>query len=281
MKYIHTTAVLFVATLFLTTLFSSCSPDTEKEDGILIEMGEDGVRVTTTVDGVTTVHEERTGIPSAEPNLEPKPKPQPDWADNVITITVGRFDTKEGIVSEFRKQEKRGMTIAGGMKYWLEIKDPDNRGIVWEKFRITPPENAYEVDITLISLRDAGFKEPATIAEVRDRIIAMGFEPITHEEALEIRLQLKDQPRHGPWSYFRSLPEEEEVRRMYGGKEISDIIFNRGEKYGLTGCIYQDLGPTVRNDELILPSEKFKEQHPRSKVNPSFACAIPETRRRK
>lgn len=271
MRYIHIIALLVV---LLTTL-TSCSPDVEKEDGILIEMGEDGVTVTTTVDGVTTVHHERT------PDIfQPEPEPQPDWADNVITLTIGRFNAKEGIVAEFRRLEEEGMIIDGVMKHWLTTPE-DFRGRSWEGFWTTPPENAYTVGITLISMQDAGFKEPATIAEVRDRIIQMGFEPITFEEAYEIRLQLKDQPSQGPWSYLISLPMEEEIRRMAGGKEVSVTVFNSGKKYGVSGYIYQAVGPGAKNDELIIPSEEFREQSPHSAVNPSFACAIPETRRKK
>ena len=271
MKYIH---ILTLCTALLLTL-TACSPDVEKEDGILIEMGEDGVTVTTTVDGVTTVHHEKT------PDVfQPTPEPQPDWADNVVTITVGRFATKEGLVSEFRKREEEGMTIHSAMKHWIDTPEPD-RGRSWEGFRTTAPEDAYTVGITLINMQDAGFKEPATIAEVRDRIIQMGFEPITFEEAYEMRLQLKDQPSQGPWSYFISLPVEEEIHRMVGGKEVSVTIFNSGKEYGASGYIYQAVGPTVRNDELIIPSEEFREQSLHSAVNPSFACAIPETRRKK
>ena len=277
MKYIHIIALLAVL-LALPTL-TACSPDVEKEDGILVEMGEDGVTVTTTVDGVTTVHHEKT------PDVfQPTPEPQPDWADNVVTITVGRFATKEGLISEFRKQEEEGMTLGSGIRFWADTPEPE-RGEIWEKFRTTAPEDAYTVDITLISMQDAGFKEPATIAEVRDRIMAMGFEPITLEEAYETRLQLKDQPNWrttgNPWGRFRSLPLEEEMRRMYKGKELSVGIYNVGNEYGVTAYTYQGLGPTVRNDELILPNREFKEENPLSAVNPSFACAIPETRRKK
>ena len=272
MKYIHTVALFAVLLIALT----ACSPDIEKEDGILIEMGEDGVTVTTTVDGVTTVHHERT------PDVfQPKPEPQPDWADNIVTITVGRFDKKDDMVSEFRIQRKKGMTVDAGMGYWMDIPEP-HRGEFWEKFRITPPEDAYTVGITLISMRDAGFKEPATIAEVKDRIIEMGFEPITYEEAHEIRLQLKDQPDWGPWSEFRSLMTKKEILELYKGVEVSLGIFNRGKEYGIATYTYQAIGPGIRNDELLIPSKEFMEQKsPWGGINPNFACAIPETRRKK
>ena len=275
MKYIHTVALLTALLIALT----SCSPDVEKEDGILVEMNEDGVTVTTTVDGVTTVHHER-----APDVFQPKPEPQPDWADNVVTITVGRFDTKEDMVSEFRKKKEEGMILDCGMGFWVNTSE-HHRGEVWEESWITEPEDAYTVGITLINMQDAGFKKPATIAEVRDRIIEMGFEPITFEEAHEMRLQLKDQPdwrttKH-PWSNFKSLPLEEEMRRIYGGKEISLMIRNLDEKYSTGIYTYQELGPGIRNDELLIPSEEFREQSPRGSRNPNFACAIPETRRRK
>ena len=240
-------------------------------------MSEDGVIVTTTLDGVTTVHEERT------PDLftpEPKPKPQPDWTDNVITITVGRFATKEDMVSEFQRLRQGGMKLDGSLHNWTVLPEHE-RGREWEEFRITSPEDAYTVDITLISFQGAGFKKPATIMEARKKLIAMGLEPVTYEEALEIRLQLKDQPSRGPWSTFLTLPVEEEMLRLYNGKEISEIIYNRGKKYGIGGYTYQAVGPGVHNDELIIPSEEFREQSPRGLTNPWFACTIPESRRKR
>ena len=275
MKYIHTT-VLFVA-LLLT--LASCSSDVEKEDGILIEMSEDGVIVTTTLDGVTTVHEERTGL-SQPGQPEAKPEPQPDWTDNVITITVDNFATKEDMVSKFQRLRQGGMKVCGSLENWAIIPE-HKRGREWEELRITPPEDAYTVDITLISFQGAGFKKPATIIEVREKLIAMGLEPVTVEEAHEIRLQLKDQPSHGPWSKFLTLPVEEEIRRLYNGKEASYVIYNRGKKYGIGDYIYQAPGPGAKNDELIIPSEEFREQSPRGLTNPWFACTIPESRRKK
>ena len=284
MKNIHTATTLL--TILSLTLCLSCSPDIEEEEGILIEMGEEGVTVTTKAGGATTVYKEET--PGGFP---PEPKhAAPDWADNVITLTVGRFETKEEMVAAFGKKEKlEGMSLRSNLHNWVD--SPKFRvGRTWEEFRITPPEQAYQVDITLISMQDAGFKKPATIAEVRDRIIEMGYEPITKEETYEIRLQLKDQPswketRHR-WSVFWSLPPSEEARRMYGGKEVSHEIFNWGRKFGIQPYVYQRLGKEIRNDYLLAPSEEFRGVKGRGEwgdreINPRFACAIPETRRKK
>ena len=112
----------------------------------------------------------------------------------------------------------------------------------------------------------------------------MGYEPVTVEEIHEIRLQLKNQPsweaRHR-WSYFHSLLMKEEVLRMYRGKEVSEIIYNwDGKSYGIFGVAYQLPGEKITNDLLLIPSEKFRTYHKEHQVNPKFACAIPESRKR-
>ena len=288
MKYIHTTkALLAVLSLAICIACLACSPDIEEEEGILIEMSEEGVTVTTKAGGVTTVYEEKTpgGLP-------PEPKhAEPDWADNVITITVGRFETKHEMVEAFGKlKREEGMSMDGSLFNWVD-SPKFQVGREWEEFRITPPEQAYQVDITLVSMQDAGFKKPATIGEVRDRIIAMGYEPITLEEAYEIRLQLKDQPswkatRHR-WSVFWSLPVKEEILRMYGGKEVSDVIFNwDGKRFGILGYVYQRPGEGIRNDFPLAPSEEFRgvnewNEYEDYEINPRFACTIPGTKRKK
>ena len=88
--------------------------------------------------------------------------PEPDWADNVITITVGRFETKDAMVEEFGKRQKEGMRLNGSLYNWVDSPE-FRRGRSWEEFRITPPEQQYTIDITLISMQDAGFEEPATM----------------------------------------------------------------------------------------------------------------------
>ena len=151
MKYIHITA-LFVAVLFLT--ITACSPDIEEGEGMLEEISE------------------------ATEMLPPVP--EPDWVDNTITITVGRFETHREMLSKMKESFLVGRTT----EY-----DLTNQNIP-----LTPTDQQYTVDITVMELKEAGFDAPTTISEVRNRFKELGMRPLTQEEAMEVRLHLPDQP---------------------------------------------------------------------------------------
>ena len=105
----------------------------------------------------------------------------PDWDDGVMTITVGgRFQTKEQMLRELEKHS----LISHFMR----------DDIMNEKFTPTPPEKRYTVDIAVVTMLEAGITEPATLQEIKDAYWEKGYGPLTFEEVLELRIQLKDQP---------------------------------------------------------------------------------------
>ena len=58
-------------------------------------------------------------------------------------------------------------------------------------------EEEYIIDVTVISMLEAGMEEPATIEEIRARYRELGCRPMTAEEVFYLRLQFTDQPYLG------------------------------------------------------------------------------------
>ena len=107
----------------------------------------------------------------------------PPWDDGVITITVGRFASKEEVIQELRASD-------------LDREDVPyiENTILSERFTITPPEKRYSVNIAVVTMLEAGITEPATLQEIKERYREQGYGPLTLEEVVELRLQFKDQP---------------------------------------------------------------------------------------
>ena len=174
MKYIHTTATLFVAMLFLTTLFVSCSSDVEEEEGIITEVEE-----------------------------VVEPEPEPDWADGVITITIGRFKNSRMMFYEMEKKR-------------IYLHDPWTKNdLLKERISMTPLDQQYTIEVTAIPIEEPRPKWvniAATIEDFKD----LGVEPLTAEETMELRLQLGDQPNvltNHPLSGFYVLPKDPDYIR--------------------------------------------------------------------
>lgn len=126
---------------------------------------------------------EKEEILLAEAQPEEPPTLQPDWADGVITITIGRFETKEEMLQEL---------YSSGL---LKIDVPHIKDIILkENFTITPPEKRYSVNITVVTMLEAGITKPAALKEVREAYQEKGYGPLTEEETIELFLQFKDQP---------------------------------------------------------------------------------------
>ena len=148
----------------------------------------------------TTAEEDDSLLLETEEEVIEKPaKPKPDWYDGVMTITVGRFETREEIVAELEKNDFHvGISTEG------DIMD--------ENFTITPPEEQYTIDVAVVTMPEVGLTEPATKAEIEERFQENGYLPLTPEEIIEIRLRLKDQPDTSTghrMSAFFSLPTKE------------------------------------------------------------------------
>ncbi|MDE0398953.1 MAG: hypothetical protein OXL96_14245 [Candidatus Poribacteria bacterium] len=251
MKYIQTGVTCIM--LILTASLISCSPDTIEE------------------------YEEEEQITE-----EPEPEPEPDWADGVMTITVGRFETKDEIVEEL----KRKKFVLGG---WT-IKDIYN-----ENFTITPPERQYTTDIAVVGMREAGITEPATIAEIRKKYREAGYKPLTPEEIIELRLQLENQPHtntgHRMSSFF-SLPTKKFTLISEGIPYVHILYHATIQGRGAVKGIWQTTCYTD-GSRLFRPSSKDPFGWEAGKwpgdnrepitTNPEtyFACAIQNTKRTK
>ncbi len=194
--------LLCAAIVTIGLLFSSCAEDSSDT---LLE---------------TEIEEELV----TEEILQP---PRPDWDDGVMTITIGgRFETKQQMINALGPY----------------IDDLMKRDILDEEFTPTPLEKRYTVDITVRTMLEAGFTKPATLREVKDQYWDQGYGPLTFEEVLELRLQLKDQPHSGTghrMSNFQTIPtsgytwprtysiknlkiDEEEDKYVHGGRSLDD-----------------------------------------------------------
>lgn len=166
--------------------------------------------------------------------------PKPDWDDGVMTITVGgRFTTKGQMLRELEKH----FLISHFMK----------DSIMNEKFTPTPSEKRYTVDIAVVTMLEAGITEPATLQEIKDAYWEKGYGPLTFEEVLELRLQLKDQPSSATghrMSNFLTLPASNYTTpRTYHIQNV--VITNKETKkeIGVSGLL--------KGKHLYNPNEIF------------------------
>ena len=169
MKYIRMGMTCIM--LILATVLISCSPDAVEE----YEEEVEEVQI-----------------------IEEPPTPEPDWADGTMTITVGRFATKEQLVAKLKEDFSLGPGIEG------DIMD--------ENFSITPPKKQYTINIAVVAMQEVGITEPTTMPEAREMYRNEGYLPLTPEEVMELRLHLKDQPDSSTghrWWHFFTLPTEE------------------------------------------------------------------------
>ena len=70
-------------------------------------------------------------------------------------------------------------------------------------------EDPYTVDIAVISMKQAGFEEEATVSEIVARYEELGYRPLSRQEVASLRYYFTDQPNvsTGHWmSAFYTLP---------------------------------------------------------------------------
>ena len=153
---LYKTVLLLCTITAIAFFFSSCA---EKDDILLEEP------------------EEKTVQAIIE---EPLPS-EPSWADGIVTITTGRYQTKDGLVQAIQQK-----------KYFRVLRDA-RLGI--HRMDVPMSKRKKTVDITVVTLEEAGFSgEWVTLEEILVRFRQLGYRPLTIEEALELRLQFEDQP---------------------------------------------------------------------------------------
>ncbi|MYK18089.1 hypothetical protein F4055_07975 [Candidatus Poribacteria bacterium] len=122
--------------------------------------------------------------------------PKPDWDDGVMTITVGgRFQTKKQMVQEVGRL--------------FSLHELTKLTLMREEFSPTPLEKRYTIDVAVVTMLEVGITEPSTLQEIKERYWEEGYGPLTIEEVIELRLQLKDQPDSATghrMSNFLTLP---------------------------------------------------------------------------
>ena len=105
-------------------------------------------------------------------------------------------------------------------------------------------EEEYIIDVTVLSMLEAGMEESATIEEIRARYRELGYRPMTAEEVFYLRLQFTDQPtlRH-PLGEFFALMEDNSVERY--GPYLLGLVHNRSglEKF----IVKQFVGHSIPN----------------------------------
>jgi len=251
-------AILLLCATVAVMNFLSCGTDEEDDNNIFLEI---------------KLEEE------IQPE-EPAP-PEPDWADGVMTITVGRFETKEEMLQELEESS----FYAGA---WTK------QSITEDAFTITPPKRQYTIDIAVVTMPEAGMNEPATLAEIKEQYRKEGYDPLTPEEIIELRLQLHGQPETSTghrMSAFFSLPTEE-MKALSGGIPYVHIICHTTPKNGgnappgiiMTTCFRDGSRLFDPNDEdpfgWIGRSRHGVVTHP-SDLLARFACAVRGTKKRK
>ncbi len=173
-----------MAILATLTLLAGCSPDIEEEESATI---------------VEVTEEETAETPLI---------PEPDWADSVMTITVGRFETRQQMFDK--------------MKESFQIRRFAEKDIIDKRRTLTPPDQQYTVDIAVLTMKEVGIHNPTNITRITKHFRELGYRPLTPEEAMELRLHLPDQPdsstRHKMSSFFVLSGEEAALLNPSGRK---------------------------------------------------------------
>ncbi|MCY4577402.1 MAG: hypothetical protein OXB96_03225 [Candidatus Kaiserbacteria bacterium] len=142
------------------------------------------------------------------PEIAEEPEPEYSWSDGVVTITTGNYKTSEELVKAINRR-----------KPWMEV----NWGI-----EVRLPKSGFpmsrqkkSVDVTVVTLLEAGFTELVTLPEIIERYRQLGYRPLTLEESFELRMQFEDQPNcteepENKWGTFYTLLSEKEADMMGG-----------------------------------------------------------------
>ena len=188
--------------------------------------------------------------------LPPESNPDP-WAEET-TIIVGTYTGAE-ILSVLEQVQ---IEISTGT--YTALKDPG--------FPVQKEEQ--ETRVAVISLLEAGFNKPATMAEIRKRLREMGYRPLTLEEAVMTRLQIRqpDTLSENKMSCFYTLLTEEDAEWL--GKEAMKkdgprmfVVYRLAERFGYKITTIGTLGEfdPYKTRGLI---------GMRTKIISSFACAV-------
>ncbi len=152
------------------------------------------------------VEEAEVIVPYGQEPVLP-PRPDPDWADNEMSVTVRANKTGEDFLAEFREEEvKMGWTLPE------EMVDPG----------LYDTKKSYTITVSVVTMEEIGLGgETASVETVRKRLKELGYYLFTYQEVMELRIQLLDQPHVGtdhPWSAFYTLPEKDIDFHCFGNQ---------------------------------------------------------------
>ena len=196
--------------------------------------------------------------------------PEPSWADGVVTITTGNYQNAKDLILAINRKRNFYTYLGKGL---IDIDT-------------SMPSEPKTVDITAVTLEEAGFTEKTTLKEVRERFRQLGYRPLTIEEMLEFRLQFEDQPdiaqedlteEARKWSSVLIFLSEQDTINYSGSEKRSKIFSmlrsslrdNVGEGFVQGGSFVNAaaIDPRVKN---TWKKSWFAEREQGS----VFACAI-------
>ncbi|MCY4571142.1 MAG: hypothetical protein OXD49_22850, partial [Candidatus Poribacteria bacterium] len=142
-------------------------------------------------------------VEEPEEILLPEPvelEPEYSWSDGVVTITTGNYKTSEDIVKAINNRVG-----------WMEVSWGAESVLPKSGFPMSRQKKS--VDVTVVTLLEAGFTELVTLPEIIERYRQLGYRPLTLEEAFELRMQFEDQPNctdepENKWGTFYTLLSE-------------------------------------------------------------------------
>ncbi|MCY4577403.1 MAG: hypothetical protein OXB96_03230, partial [Candidatus Kaiserbacteria bacterium] len=134
------------------------------------------------------------------PEIAEEPEPEYSWSDGVVTITTGNYKTSEELVKAINNRV--------GL---MEVSWGAERALPEGGFPMSRQKKS--VDVTVVTLLEAGFTELVTLPEIIERYRQLGYRPLTLEEAFELRMQFEDQPNctdepENKWGTFYTLLSE-------------------------------------------------------------------------
>ena len=189
--------------------------------------------------------------------LTPEPNPNP-WTEET-TITVGTHAAGTELLNVLELVQ-----IEISTDTYTALKNPD--------FPVQKEEQATRVAV--ISMPEAGLDKPSTIEEVRERFRELGCRPLTLEEAVTTRLQIRqpDTLSESKMSCFYTLLTEEDAKWL--GEEALKkdhprmfVVYRLPERFGYKIATIGTVGE-------FNPHETRKLAGMRTKVVSSFACAV-------
>lgn len=226
----------------------------------------------------TTTEEDDSILLEEEQIVEEPAPPEPSWADGIITITTGNYQTVGALADALANKPNFGAISI--MRRTLQKPDFPMSG------------EPGTTDVTVVTLKEAGFTEPATLEEIRERYRELGYRPLTLEEAVEFRLQFTDQPdvsepslteEERTWSSVFVLVSEQDAYYMGSksiitgvkSKYIPQICRSRygGEQFGYSfGILAIHIPADTTFDPQTTPNPDARGII--KKIGSGFACAI-------